>query len=122
FDGAILPIGLGRVGTDLGGGWLGAIDVAAHRFDLFEISALTTANTVPVVASRLFPTLNTNGNGVGAVAFGNGLIYALDTNNGVMAMELVEVQPAPVQVGEVLWTNADTIMGIQRNGDNRQTH
>lgn len=122
FDSAILPAGLGPVGSELTQGWLGAVDVASHRFYLFDMADLTTEFTVQPIASRLFPTLNTNGNGVGAVAFGNGLIYALDTNNGVMAMELVEVQPAPVQPGEVLWTAADAVMGVQRNGDNLRTH
>ena len=43
-----------------------------------------------LLASRDFPTNVVDANGVGAVAFGsNGVVYALVTNNGIVAYQLV---------------------------------
>ena len=51
---------------------------------------ISDPNNISLLASRAFPTANVDGNGVGSVAFGpNGVVYALGTNNGIVAYKLV---------------------------------
>lgn len=51
---------------------------------LFEIRA----NSLEPLDTEFFPTDNANANGTGAVAFAPGRVYALDSNNGILAMSL----------------------------------
>lgn len=53
---------------------------------LFDISDLTSG--LLNIDTDFFPTDNANGNGFGAVAFGANRVYALDSNNGIIALEL----------------------------------
>jgi len=50
-----------------------------------------------------------NGNGVGDLKFGNGMLYALNTNNGIQAFNVV-----PEPAGAVLVIGALTSLGIGR--------
>jgi hypothetical protein len=52
-------------------------------FDAFNPSV-----GLPNIDTDFFPRDNPNGNGTGAIAFGNNRVYALDSNNGIIAMEL----------------------------------
>ncbi len=65
-----------------------------------------------LLASRDFPTNVVDANGVGAVAFGsNGVVYALVTNNGIVAYQLV---PEPACVG-LLAVVGLGVLGRRRN-------
>lgn len=47
-----------------------------------------------------FPLDQANGNGVGSLDFGNGRLYALDANNGIMAFTVTQVpEPGTVALG-----------------------
>ena len=92
IPGAMVPIG---VSPDLE--LLAGIDIATP--DNLKIYDLSNPDQAPtLIIEKLFPTDNANGNNVGAVSFGPNRLYALNTNNGLMAFELnldaVDVQPA----------------------------
>lgn len=42
-----------------------------------------------ILDAENFPVDNANGNGVGSLDWGNGMLFAIDANNGVMAMSVV---------------------------------
>ena len=75
------PIGVNPEGNLLAGVF---IDTPDH-LRLFDIS---TPGSIVAVDTEFFPTDNANGNSTGGVAFGNGKVYALDSNNGLIAMNL----------------------------------
>ncbi|MEW6159557.1 MAG: immunoglobulin domain-containing protein [Verrucomicrobiota bacterium] len=85
------PAGGSPIGVS--GTRLGAVVIATpDTFQLFDISNLSSPPSL--VDSELFPTDNANGNGVGAVDFGTDatgdMVFALDTNNGIVAYEIVK--------------------------------
>ena len=47
---------------------------------------------------RPFPVTNANGNFTAAVAFGSNSIFALDSNNGILAFDLIQTNIAPMIV------------------------
>ncbi len=51
---------------------------------------------------RLFPTMNVNGNGTGVAVFGGGRLFALSSNNGIVAYDIVEKEVTP----QIFWTEA----------------
>ena len=53
---------------------------------LFDASDLAAG--LPNLDTDFFPRDNPNGNGTGAVAFSGNRVYALDSNNGIIAMQL----------------------------------
>ena len=82
FDlpGSVVPIG---VSAELG--LLAGIDISTP--DHLKIYDLAKAGPAwPPMMEVLFATDNANGNMVGAVSFGPQSIYALNTNNGLMAL------------------------------------
>lgn len=48
-----------------------------------------------LVDQELFPTDNPNGNATGAIDFGGATVFALDSNNGIVAMALDSIPPPP---------------------------
>jgi len=91
LPGSLVPIG---VSVELG--LLAGIDLSTPDhvtfYDLSEVDSVWSP-----ISEVLFPTDNANGNQVGAVSFGPKTVYALNTNNGLMALEwntVAEVQPA----------------------------
>jgi hypothetical protein len=87
------------LGVDPGNNLLGLINYSNTApnpsVTLYDI----TDPTAPVaLATRSFPTNNANTNGVGAVAFGmvgdNNVMFALDTNNGIVAYGVEVPEPA----------------------------
>ena len=78
--------------VNLPGGLLAAIDNVNHTVSLFDVSG-----TTPVLLDvELFPGSNANVNGTGAADFGGGKLFALDTNNGLVAYDII---PEPGTIG-----------------------
>jgi WD40 repeat protein len=75
------PIGVNPAGTLLAGVF---IDNPDH-LRLFDIS---TPGSIAALDTEFFPSDNANGNGTGGVAFGDHKVYALDSNNGLIVMNL----------------------------------
>jgi sugar lactone lactonase YvrE len=70
-----------------------------HQLRLFKATELGLEPQDVPVPFRSFGTKNTNGNGVGAIDFGGGMLFALDSNNGIMAFKVKE---APIQT-QIFW-------------------
>jgi hypothetical protein len=84
FGAGILPESLSPLGVDTENKLLAAIQVAApDNLKLYDISNLETGPAI--LTEVIFPPKNTNPNGTGSVAFGNNRLFALDSNNGIMA-------------------------------------
>lgn len=80
--GNILPIG---VDTDRG--LLAGMSVETpDNVRLYDISTLPSPPAT--IDTDFFPTDNVNGNGTGSVAFGNNMLFVLDTNNGLLALDV----------------------------------
>ncbi|HWQ92223.1 MAG TPA: DUF4623 domain-containing protein, partial [Clostridia bacterium] len=85
---AEIPNSVGPIGVSTVFNLLAGIHVAsANHLRLFDLSAQD--GTLPFVSSMPFPSDNDNsGTGTGAVDFGQDRVYALDANNGLMALQL----------------------------------
>jgi hypothetical protein len=77
--------------------------------NLYDLSDPTAPS---LLATRNYPTNNANSNGVGAIAFGNGVAYALATNNGVVAYKLVAA-PEPTTLA-VFGAGAGALLARRR--------
>ena len=83
FPLAISPIGVSAEMNLLAG-------IGLNRPENLQLYDLTLTNGAPVlIAQTNFATANTNAFGVGAVDFGNDRVYALDSNNGILAMKII---------------------------------
>ena len=93
--GNILPIGVDADQDLLAGMSVETPD----NVRLYDISALP--NPPANIDTDFFPTDNVNGNGTGSVAFGNNMLYVLDTNNGLLALDIHKSVGdfAPLRIG-----------------------
>jgi hypothetical protein len=82
-----VPTSLTIIGVDVAHGWLAGIDLVAgpDKVHLFDIKG----GTPVLLDTETLPVDNTNGNGVGSVAFGGGMLFVLDTNNGLHAFQVI---------------------------------
>lgn len=92
-----LPAAMVPIGFSPETGLLAGIEIATP--DNLKIYDLSNPDQAPaLIIEKLFPTDNANGNNVGAVSFGPNRLFALNTNNGLLAFELnlnaVDAQPA----------------------------
>jgi uncharacterized lipoprotein YddW (UPF0748 family) len=83
---AIAPIG---VSTDLD--LLGGVAInSPGNFQLYDLPPIGAPS---LIETNAFPTDNPNGNGVGAVDFGGDRVFALNCQNGIIALQIL---PPPV--------------------------
>jgi len=107
----------GPLGVDVTRNLLAIVEASnttssGHKLRLYDISDPTLP--VQLDTTRSFPAANTNGNLVGAVSIRNGKLFALETDNGILAYNLAEIYlpptittpPASVTVweGAAFWT------------------
>ncbi len=96
----------GPLDVDLGRNLVAIIDTATHALRLYDI--FDPANPIQQDTARSFPMTGANLNATGAVALRNGKLFALESNNGILAYSLQEItlpatimaQPASVTVWE----------------------
>lgn len=62
--------------------------VGPDVLNLYDITTLSTTTFNAPLDSVTFPVDNANVNGTGAIAFADDMIYALDTNNGLMVLRV----------------------------------
>jgi hypothetical protein len=82
------------------------IDTTAHQLRLYDIS--DPSEVLLQDAPRSFPATNANGNATGAAVLRDGKLFALESNNGILAFSLheayipatVTTQPASVALWE----------------------
>ncbi len=81
------PAGLAPLSVDPTNNWLAAI--ALEQPDSLRLYDISDPSQSPVLLGQvLFPVKNENLNGTGAVDFGPGRLYALDSNNGIIALQV----------------------------------
>ena len=118
-----VPSALVPIGFSPENGLLAGIEIATP--DNLKIYDLSNPDASPaLVIEKLFPTDNANGNNVGAVSFGPNHLYALNTNNGLMAFELnldaADVQP-PTLTHILLMPNEGVTLQFQGTPDTEYT-
>jgi hypothetical protein len=67
---------------------LAGINLLAGTDEVRLYDVTDPANPV-LLDTELFPVNNTNSNGIGALDWGNGMLFALNPNNGLMAFTVV---------------------------------
>ena len=82
----------GPLNFDVSRNLLGLVRGMGHEFRLFR---LTANGFVQQDATVPFPGTNSNGNLTGAVAFGPDKLFALESNNGIMAFSIATNTLAP---------------------------
>jgi hypothetical protein len=85
----IVPLSSANIATDAAAKRLAAVDIAAHNVRVYDIS--DPAAPVQIGSPLPFPAANGNGNGTGAAAFSDDTLFALETNNGLLAA-LIQIQ------------------------------
>lgn len=95
-SGVIGPIGFDPARNLLAG-------IAVENPDNLQLHDLSNLSAPPVLLDQeFFLTDNPNINRTGAVAFGGGRVYALNTNNGIIAMNVTTAPPpAPPAISDV---------------------
>ena len=88
FSGSEFPVTVGPFGVSVQSNWMAGIDVTTpDNLSLFSITNLTAP---PVfLSSTNFPTDTENRFSMGSVLFHSNVVYALDCNNGIIALEIV---------------------------------
>ncbi|HOX02926.1 MAG TPA: DUF4623 domain-containing protein [Candidatus Paceibacterota bacterium] len=90
----VLSSALTIVGVDPGANLLAGITLNTSplpdTLDLYGLNTLSEAVLNTPLDSEPFPVDNANGNGTGAIDFFGNVVYALDSNNGLMAMTVPE--------------------------------
>jgi hypothetical protein len=72
---------------------LATLEFSTSVVRLYDISDPTIAPVLLDTETLISPS-NTNANGTGAVVFGNGMLWVLNTNNGIQAFNVVVPEPA----------------------------
>lgn len=85
----IIPLSSANIATDAAAKRLAAVDIAAHNVRVYDIS--DPAAPVQIGSPLPFPAANANVNGTGAAAFSEDTLFALETNNGLLAA-LIQIQ------------------------------
>src|SRR6185503_4124004 len=95
YDNADIPNAVCPIGTSSSLNMLAGIHVASPNH--LRVYDLTTTNGTPVlIGSTNFASDNSNVHTAsGAVRFGGNTVYALDSNNGLMAVRIVPLAIAP---------------------------
>jgi hypothetical protein len=98
YDSQVFPGTVTPIGIDTNHNLLAGIAIVAGA-DLVRLYNIATPSTAPAFLDREpFLTANANPIFAGALAFGNGRLYALDSDNGIIAFDMVlssdPVEPA----------------------------
>jgi hypothetical protein len=86
---------------------LAAVDYAAHTLAVYDIS--DPAGPIPIGDPLSFPAANANANGTTCASFGGEDVFALDTNNGVLAArveESVVADPSVIVIRQVFYNES----------------
>jgi|GEM_PF-2703475 len=90
FSGAQFPLDVAPIGVSPGFNWLAGIPLS-EASQYVQVYALPATGAPILVATNLFQANNTNLNGTGEIAFNGDILYALNSNNGLLA---AQIQPA----------------------------
>jgi hypothetical protein len=93
FNSPTVALTMMAIGVDPGQNLLGG--VVLDTPDNFQLYDLPAVGSPGVLQTNDFPTDNDNSNGTGAVDFGGNRVYALDSNNGILAMDILPPTSPP---------------------------
>ena len=82
FSGGVSPLAVDPANNLLAG-----LFTATGEVQLHDIATLDTFGTT--LDTKILSIGNTNGNAVGDMAFHNGMLYVLNTNNGIAAYQVI---------------------------------
>ncbi len=100
FPASVFVIGVENTRQILGG-------VSVENPDNLRLYNFSDLNQPPVLIDQeLFPTDVQNINSTGGVEFGNNMVFALDSNNGLMALVLGNTDGPPGRIGFAFETNS----------------
>jgi hypothetical protein len=111
FSSTIAPIGMSVEMNLLAG-------IALDPSENLRLYDLTLTNGAPVLLAQTnFATANINAFATGSIAFGNKRVYALDSNNGILAMQIIPaVEPVQCESVSQLPDGRIQIMGSGNPG------
>lgn len=89
----VVPLASANIATSADARRLAAVDIAAHNVRVFDIT--DPAAPVQIGDPLPFPAANGNANGTGAAAFSSDTLFALETNNGILAALIEQVLTPP---------------------------
>jgi hypothetical protein len=89
FSASVVAPTCGALNLDPANSLLAAVNIAdgADQLNLYDLS--NPATSPFLLASWTFPGASDNSFGLGAIAFGGNRLYALDTNNGLLAFKMI---------------------------------
>lgn len=100
----------GPITVNLEKSLLAIIDAAGHKLSVYDI--YDPAVPVQQDTTRDFPAANANGNGTGAAVIHDGKLFALESNNGILAYTMAETTvPASIvtaPANTTVWEGAET--------------
>ncbi len=126
FDGSKIAAGLSPLAYGEQEDLLVGLLSASHAVWVYKRTHLSLQWTALPIATKVFSapngTHNANGNAAGDAIVVGDIIYALDTNNSILAVKLVENEPPPpLPAAEIFWSNNNEIRGSLLNGDEVRT-
>jgi hypothetical protein len=89
FSASLFPPACGTFNLDPANSLLALVNLAQGSDQLNLYDLLNSTNAPPLLASWTFPGTSDNNFGLGAIAFGGNRLYALDTNNGLLAFKIL---------------------------------
>ena len=93
FTNPIVPNAVAPIGISTNLGLLGG--VAIETPDNFQLFDLPTSGAPTIIETNQYPTDNANANATGSVDFGGDRVFALDSNNGILALMILPPPIAP---------------------------
>jgi hypothetical protein len=132
YTSGAIPTAMGPLAVGPGAERLALVDTAAHTLRAYDISI--PADPLAIGAVQTFPrTLFTdeagspvatnfvaNLNGTGAVAIGQDAVFALDTNNGLVAYTVVRSVEPPVITSQpasvTVWSSSSVVLSVGASG------
>ncbi|MFN0127417.1 MAG: hypothetical protein ACKV19_12105 [Verrucomicrobiales bacterium] len=126
FTGAQFPAGVGPIGIHPARNLLGAVHIGENPNNLRLYDTTLIGQPGGLLDLEFFPTDNTNSNGTGAVDFGGNRIFALDTNNGLLAINITysPSTPAPSVLGAVEYIDnvGSEVLRFQLSGESGRSY
>ena len=127
FDSDTLPISMAGLGVEPNLRLLAGLSTAVAvngvpTLRLYDLDALSSSGTNQPMDSEIYSTANVNTAGISGVVFGDGRLFALDANNGLLACDLSPLPgtgnllPLDPAVFHEFWINIQRNQGTPGNG------
>jgi hypothetical protein len=92
FGSPTVVSGVAAIGVSTNLQLLGGVSLETP--DNFQLYDFPASGSPSLAETNAFPADNANSNGTGSVDFGGDRVFALDSNNGILALQLLSPTPA----------------------------